>query len=107
MPQPDATDSPDKHLSARDELLQVMYWLRGEGLAKDVAAKDLTRWVSLDVMQIHSLLVDLAEAKLVENIPSEQTSAARFRLTDSGVKEGGAGLLTGNIFHELGFSKID
>ncbi len=48
MPQPDATDSPDKQLAARDELLQVMYWLRGEGLAKDVAAKDLTRWISLD-----------------------------------------------------------
>jgi hypothetical protein len=89
MPQPDATDSPDKQLSARDELLQVMYWLRGEGLAKDVAAKDLTRWISLDAVQIHSVLVDLAEAKLVENIPGEQTSAARFQLTDSGVKEGG------------------
>jgi hypothetical protein len=89
MPQPDATDSPDKQLAARDELLQVMYWLRGEGLAKDVAAKDLTRWISLDAVQIHSLLVDLAEAKLVENISSGQTSAARFRLTESGVKEGG------------------
>jgi hypothetical protein len=89
MPQPDATDSPDEHLAARDELLQVMYWLRGEGLAKDVAAKDLTRWISLDEIQIHSLLVDLAEAKLVENISSEQTSAARFQLTDSGVNEGG------------------
>ena len=89
MPLTDATDSPDKQLAARDELLQIMYWLRGEGLAKDVAAKDLTRWISLDPVQIHSLLVDLAEAKLVENIPSQQTNAARFQLTDSGVKEGG------------------
>jgi len=89
MPQPDATDSPDKHLSARDELLQGMYWLRGEGLAKDVAAKDLTRWISLDAMQIHSLLVDLAESKLVEATASGELGGPRFRLTEAGVKEGG------------------
>ncbi len=89
MPQPDATDSPDKQLAARDELLQVMYWLRGEGLAKDVAAKDLTRWISLDAVQIHSLLVDLAEAKLVEIVAAGEANDACFRLTDSGVKEGG------------------
>jgi len=96
---PDGTDSPDAQLAARDEILQIMYWLRGEGLAKDVAAKDLTRWISVDAMQIHSLLVDLAEAKLVENISSGQTSAARFRLTDSGVKEGGRRF--GDEFAEL------
>src|SRR6266496_3218381 len=66
MPQPDATDSPDKQLAARDELLQVMYWLRGEGLAKDVA-----------------------ESKLVEATASGELSGPRFRLTEAGVKEGG------------------
>ena len=89
MSQPDATDSPDKQLAARDELLQVMYWLRGEGLAKDVAAKDLTRWISLDAMRIHSLLVDLAESKLVEATASGELGGPRFRLTEAGVKEGG------------------
>jgi hypothetical protein len=89
MPQPDAADSPDKQLAARDELLQVMYWLRGEGLAKDVAAKDLTRWISLDAVQIHSLLVDLAESKLVEATATGETSGLRFRLTEAGLKEGG------------------
>jgi hypothetical protein len=89
MPQPDAADSPDKQLAARDELLQVMYWLRGEGLAKDVAAKDLTRWISLDAVQIHSLLVDLAESKLVEATATGETSGPRFRLTEAGLKEGG------------------
>ena len=43
MPPPDGTDSPDAQLAARDEILQIMYWLRGEGLAKDVAAKDQRR----------------------------------------------------------------
>ena len=89
MPPPDGTDSPDAQLAARDEILQVMYWLRGEGIAKQVAAKDLHRWISLDAMQIHSLLVGLTETKLVEIVPAGETSAPHFRLTDSGVKEGG------------------
>jgi DNA-binding transcriptional ArsR family regulator len=86
---PGEIDPPDKRLAARDEILQVMYWLHGEGLAKEVSADDLTRWVSIDAMQIHSLLVDLAEARLVEPTQSGQSSGARFRLTETGLKEGG------------------
>jgi hypothetical protein len=86
---PEEIDPPDKQLAARDEILQVMYWLHGEGLAKEVSADDLTRWVSIDAMQIHSLLVDLAEARLVEPTQSGQSSGAHFRLTETGLKEGG------------------
>jgi len=89
MPSPENADSDNEPLAARDELLQVMYWLRGEGIAKEVAAKDLVRWISLDAMRVQSLLVDLAEAKLVEIVSGGDTGDASFRLTDSGVKEGG------------------
>jgi hypothetical protein len=85
----DEIDPPGKQLAARDEILQVMYWLHGEELAKEVTADDLARWVSLDAMQIRSLLVDLAESKLVEALPSSDSNGARFRLTDTGLKEGG------------------
>lgn len=86
---PEEIDSSDKQLAARDEILQVMYWLHGEGLAEDATANDLTRWVSLDTMQVHSLLVDLAEARLVEPTQSGKSSSTRFRLTEAGLKEGG------------------
>src|SRR5262249_23248412 len=86
---PEGTDPGHQRLAARDEILQVMYWLHGEGLATDVAADDLARWVSIDTMQIHSLLVDLAESKLVEPIASHNTKSGRFRLTKSGLREGG------------------
>jgi hydrogenase maturation protease len=82
-------DPPEKKLAARDEILQVMYWLHGEELAKEVTVDDLTRWVSLDAMQIRSLLVDLAESKLLEAIQSSESDGVRFRLTDTGLKEGG------------------
>jgi hypothetical protein len=84
-----ADDSPDKQLAARDEILQVMYWLHGEELAKEVSANDLTRWVSMDAMKIHSLLVDLAESKLVEATNSDDAGRVLFRPTDAGLKEGG------------------
>ncbi len=89
MPPPEEGDSLNEQLAARDEILQVMYWLRGEGLAKDVNANDLTRWMTADAMRIHSLLVQLAEAKLVEPTSASESSAVRFRLTAAGVKEGG------------------
>jgi len=82
-------DPPEKQLAARDEILQVMYWLHGEELAKEVTADDLARWVGLDAMQIRLLLVDLAESKLVVAIQSSDSNGARFRLTDTGLKEGG------------------
>ena len=85
----DETDSLHKQLATRDEILQVMYWLHGEALAKEVSADDLTRWVSIDAIKIHSLLVDLAESKLVEAMQSGEAGYVRFRLTDAGLKEGG------------------
>jgi hypothetical protein len=86
---PEEIDPTDRQLAARDEILQVMYWLHGEGLAKEVSADDLARWLSFDRIQIHSLLVDLAESRLVEPTESSQSSSVRFRLTDAGLKEGG------------------
>jgi len=85
----DETDSLDKQLATRDEILQVMYWLHGEALAKEVSADDLSRWVSIDAIKIHSLLVDLAESKLVETMQSGEAGCVRFRLTGAGLKEGG------------------
>ena len=89
MPQNEETGSPSERIAAKDELLQVMYWLRGEGIAQEVKAQELARWISLEPLQVHSLLVDLAESKLVEIAPGAERSDAHFRLTDSGVKEGG------------------
>ena len=84
MPNPFNADD----LAARDEILQVMFWLRGEGIAREVNATDLTRWISSDAIKIHTLLVDLAESKLIEALPGD-AGEVRFRLTESGVKEGG------------------
>ena len=49
MPPPDENDFVGKQFAARDEILQVMYWLRGEGIATEASAQDLVRWVGLDL----------------------------------------------------------
>lgn len=84
MPPDDSHD-----LAARDEVLQVMFWLRGEGIEQDVAASDLTRWMNIDAIEIHSILVSLAEADLAELATDSDKPEPRFRLTPAGVKEGG------------------
>lgn len=77
---------PKEGIAATDEILQVMYWLRGESIAQDVAPNELARWVGLDGERIEPLLKGLVESGLVENVPDQE---GRFRLTSSGGFEGG------------------
>lgn len=67
-----------------DEILQILYWLRGEGLAADVATVDLERWLSVTSSEIEPALRRMAGLGLVE-----QTETSRFRLTRRGDREGG------------------
>jgi len=79
-------DQPEEGIAATDEILQVMYWLRGENIALDVAPQELARWVALDAAQIESLLERLVQSKLVEYVADREV---RYRLTSSGAFEGG------------------
>ena len=73
--------NPDDGIAATDEILQVMYWLRGESIAPDVAPKELARWVALEEAQIEPLLERLVTSGLVEHVAA---SDLRYRLTSSG-----------------------
>ena len=87
MNPPDSSAEPPKEgIAATDEILQVMYWLRGEKIAQDVAAPELARWVALDAAKISPLLEGLVESGLVEHVPDREL---RYRLTSSGGHEGG------------------
>lgn len=87
MNPPDNSEgTPKEGIAATDEILQVMYWLRGENIAQDVAPPELARWVGLDAAQIGPLLEGLVASGLVECLPDREV---RYRLTNSGVFEGG------------------
>ena len=85
-PSDNSGPSPSDGVAATDEILQVMYWLRGENIAPDVAPNELARWVALDAARIEPLLERLVESKLLEYVPDREL---RYRLTSSGASEGG------------------
>lgn len=69
-----------------DEVLQVMFWMRGEELGERVAAEDLDVFLGreVDPKDVGRILRSLEQRGLVE-----QAGDGRFRLTEHGVLEGG------------------
>ena len=77
---------PVEDLKRRDEILQVMFWLQGEGLGPDVAPADLLRFVD-DAGAVESAVARLVEDGYVE--PSQVSPGGpRYRLTSFGLEEG-------------------
>ena len=70
----------------RAEILQAMFWMRGEGLATDADPLELARFLAAQPAVIHAQLERLTEDDYVERTPGR---LARYRLTDLGAAEGG------------------
>lgn len=73
-------------LRRRDEILQIMFWLVGEGLGPDVTPADILRFVD-DATTVHVTLRQLEEEGFAEAV-SDVGGAVRYRLTPLGVREG-------------------
>jgi hypothetical protein len=80
-----SSDSFDA-LRRRDEILEVMYWMRGERLGDAVSADDLRVFLGDEVATLEEDLAILAADGLVE--PADLDDE-RYRLTRAGVTEGG------------------
>ena len=79
---------PVEDLKRRDEILQVMFWLQGEGLGPDVTSADLLRFVD-DVGAVEIAVARLVEDSYVEPSAHEGgAGSARYRLTPFGLEEG-------------------
>lgn len=79
------SDSLDA-LRWRDELLQVLYWFRGEGLGERIAPRDLTTFLGADIDEIERQLKCLVDEGYVAVVAHDTD---RYQLTDWGAKEGG------------------
>ena len=77
------TFDPVSALRCRDDILQAMYWMRGEGFGEEADAGVLQSFLVVD----EALLREQLEI-LVEEGYLEETSG-RYRLSALGVKEGG------------------
>ena len=74
-------------LRAADDLLQMLYWLRGERLASVADVPTLERMSGLDPALIDQALQILLRRGLIESETLE--GGVGYRLTDEGVHEGG------------------
>ncbi len=70
----------------RTEILQAMFWMRGEGLAADVDPLELAMFLAATPATVHRQLNLLALDGFVE---VAQGSLARYALTPMGTQEGG------------------
>ena len=71
-------------LAAQDEILQVLFWLRGERLAQDASAAELVRFVSLPLAEVEQVLRRLAAVGLViDEHADERRRSGRGRATGS------------------------
>lgn len=70
-------------IRCRDDILQAMYWLRGEDPSGDPDVSKLHRLLVTDRLLLETQLETLVGDGLVERC------ADRYRLSDSGVREGG------------------
>ncbi|MBA2756160.1 MAG: hypothetical protein H0U37_01775 [Chloroflexi bacterium] len=69
----------------RTEILQAMFWMRGEGLATDADPLELARFLATEPAVIHGQLERLRDDGYVERTPGR---LARYLLTDLGASEG-------------------
>jgi hydrogenase maturation protease len=73
-------------LRRRDEVLQVMFWLQGEGFGPDVAVADILRFVD-DERAVRAALDHLADDGQLQPVDAGD-GPARYRLTADGLREG-------------------
>ena len=73
-------------LRQRDEILQIMFWLHGEGLGPDVGLPDILRFMD-DERAVRRAVGQLVEDGYLEAVGRE-TASVRYRLTATGVHEG-------------------
>lgn len=68
----------------RDEILQLMFWLQGEGLAEEVGVEAVHRFLPHAGETVSADLAGLAEAGLLEAV-----GGGLYRLSETGRREGG------------------
>lgn len=70
-------------LRCRDDILQAMYWMRGEGFGEDADVNSLVSFLALEESLLREQLGILVEEGYLEE------SGGRYRLSELGSKEGG------------------
>ena len=78
----------DSELRWQDEILQVMYWMQGEDLGREVGRAELSRFLDLEPEQLELALQRLVAARLITAHSAQSGNGGRFALSERGIKEG-------------------
>ena len=78
------TTNADPSIFWQDEILQVIYWMRGEGFGEKASIPDLQRFLDASDEILAANLTQLGKNGLVE-----LDETGKYELTAGGVKEGG------------------
>lgn len=76
--------SGEDHIRQQDEILQMMYWMKGEGLGSELTRDELNRLLNFDPERLEDALARLQAASLIARNPND-----RYRLTERGLAEAG------------------
>ena len=80
----DHTSDPLDHVYWRDEILQVMYWMTGEGFGRELTVGDLKKFLQADTAVLTENLEQMASNGLLERAGGD-----RYALSAIGQREGG------------------
>ena len=70
----------------RVEILQAMFWMRGEGIDSTVEPRRLAEFLAVDPVDIEAQMLDLARQGFLVEV---STDPRRYELSPRGVAEGG------------------
>lgn len=88
-----------EELRLRDEVLQVLFWLRGEGLGDETSLRELAIWLGVGEEALPGLLGGMAQDGLLE--PGKAPGS--YRLTAVGLAEGERRFVDAFRDHGLGW----
>jgi hypothetical protein len=81
--------TPDE-LHLRDEILQVMFWLRGEGFGEQTTPRQLSVFLPSIESELQRALDQMAADGLVgHDAPGSYGASESYALTEVGLNEGG------------------
>lgn len=85
MPEQEKHDAGDALDSVywRDEILQVMYWMTGEGFGREFSVAELQKFIQAEETVLKENLESMIGAGLI------QYAEGKYSLTSAGQKEGG------------------
>jgi hypothetical protein len=77
-------EQPGANIARRDEMLEFLYWIEGEGLGGAATLDAAARFLSQPVEEVHATLVDLVS----RGEAAHDSRSGEYRLTDEGRREG-------------------